>query len=806
MTSLFKNIRYAIRGLIRRPTFAAVGIITLALSIGANTAMFSVVNAVLLRALPYENPQRLVSIGKKATPEALPGLAAYEYLAWKDRSAAFDGLAAYGNDNFNLTGQGEPERIACGQVTASLFSTLGVQPVAGRWFSPDEDRPGQNQVAIVSEGFWARRFGRDPALFGKTLTLDNKPYRVVGVMPGNFRFPGGYDIWVPLVLDPVKETQGDFFTLVEVVGRLKQNATSEQAQQELSLISKQATEQVKDPPPTSSLEVLPLHQQLIAGVRTTVLVLWGAVGLVMLLACVNLANLMLSRTVGRQREMAVRAAVGASRLHLIYQLLTEAVVLGLAGGILGILLADLSSSAIASLVPKDFAGNVYDLQAIKLDWRVFSFSLGLSVITSIIFGLAPALSASRVDLVKGLRETGGSGLMRFGFRSLRGWLVVSELALALILLLAAGLLARSFNHLMTIDPGFDRTNVLTAHISLPSSNYTTPVQTTSFYTDLLGRVKSMQGVRSVGIINHTPLSGFTIVAFTGIEGQPEPDTKREKPLGVGVVSADYFRTLGIPLLSGRSYDQHDNADSNKVALVNQAFVKRYYPSVDPLGKRIGFGCKNDLCRTIVGVVGNIKQDKLTEDPEPEVYVPFSQMPFNGMTILVRTKGDPLSFAKSLRSEVSAIDKNQPLSDVKTLEQRVAEATAVSRALMFLFSGFALLALVLATVGVYGIVSYSVSQRTREIGIRVALGAQAADVRALVLKNGIALACAGVAFGLAGAFALTRFLTTLLFGVTPTDRLTFVLVPLAMIAVALIAIMVPARRATKVDPLVALRHE
>jgi putative ABC transport system permease protein len=805
MHNFLKDIRIGVRGLIKRPSFAAVAIITLALSIGANTSIFSVVNAVLLRALPFQNPHQLVSVSLSDSRKDLQGLAAYEYLAWKEKSTTFADLAAYSHDNFNLTGQGEPERISCAQATASLFTTLGVQPLRGRWFLAEEDRPGQNQVAIVSEGFWQHRMGRDESVIGKNLTLDNKQYTIVGIMPGNFRFPGDFEIWVPLALDPVRETQGNMFSLVEVVGRLKGSATTQQAQAELDVIARQAAAQMKEVPP-SSPQVTPLHEQLVAGVRRTVLVLWGAVALVMMLSCANIANLMLSRTIARQREMAVRAAVGASRWRLIRQLLTEALVLGTAGGALGIVVAIWCTGAITSLVPIGFTSSVYDLHAIGLDWQVFGFSLGLSVLTSIVFGLAPALWASRTDLVKSLRDAGSSDVMSFGFRSLRGWLVVGELALAMVLLLSAGLLTRSFKHLSAINLGFDRENVLTARIGLPQSRYASDEQTVAFHKKLMERLEALPGVQSVGTINHTPLSGFDIIVFMGIEGQPQPDSKKDKPVGIGCVSRDYFRTLKIPLLSGRFYDDHDTGETSKVAIVNQAFASKYFPAGDVLGKRVGFGCEKGPCRTIVGVVGNVKQEGLTEEEAPEVYVPFSQMPFNGMTVFVRTTSDPLSLARSLRNEVFSIDKEQPIYDVKTLDQRVAETTNVSRSLMLLFSGLALLALVLALVGVYGIVSYSVSQRSREIGIRIALGAQSRDVLTLILKNGMALAVSGVAIGLIGAFSLTRFLTALLYGVTPTDRFTFVAISLSLLGIALIASLIPARRATKVDPLVALRCE
>jgi len=805
---MIKDLRHSIRSLLRHPEFTVVAVATLMLAIGVNTTIFSVVNAVLLKALPFREPQQLVSVHATAVAGGLPGIAAYQYLAWKEHGASFDDLAAFTDNNFNLTGNGEPERIACAQVTASLFTTLGLQPVRGRVFLPEEDNPSANKVAVISEAFWQRRYGRDEAVLKNTLTLDNKPYAIVGVMPGSFRFPGEFDVWLPLALDPVKEVHGDYFQLVDVVGRLKPGATLAGAQTELALIAHNASLQGKDPLPLAAVEVTPLQKQLVAGVRLTVLVLWGAVGLVMLLACVNVASLMVSRTFARQREIAVRAAVGARRWQLIRQLLTESVLIGVAGGALGLLIAVWGTRAVSGLVPKDFAAAVYDLNHIRLDWRVFAFTLGLSVLTGIVFGLAPALTASKPDLIQALRNSRSYGLMSFGLRSFRGWLVIAELALAVVLLLGAGLLVRSFNNLLAVDLGFNRDNVLTARISLPRSNYSQPAQTQAFYDNLLQRVQSLPGVQSAGTINHTPFTGFGLVAFIGIEGQSQLDRKKDPPVGIGSVSPGYFQTMKIPLLSGRQYDARDGADGQKVAIVNQAFANRYFAQGDPLGKRIAFGCEESegLCRTIVGVVGNIRQESITGEVTPEIYLPFAQAPLNGMTLLVRTASDPLAIARAVRNEVLAIDRNQPVSDVKTLAQRVDDAVAVSRSLMMLFAAFALLALVLASVGIYGIVSYAVTQRTHEIGIRMALGARAANVLSLIMKNGLTLVLTGIVLGMAGALALTRFLTTLLFGVTATDAVTFVVVSGIFFVIALVASLIPALRATRVDPLIALRYE
>lgn len=803
---MLKELRQSVRSLLRHPSFMAVAVITLMLAIGVNTTIFSVVNAVLLKALPFQNAQQLVSVQKVAEPGGLPGIAAHQYLAWKDRNTSFDDIAAFSDNNFNLTGVGEPERISCAQVTASLFTTLKVQPVRGRFFTPEEDKPGASNVAIVSERFWQRRFGRDEAILQNKLTLDNKPYSIVGVMPASFRYPGEFDIWLPLALDPVRETKGDFWSLVEVVGRLKPATTLAGAQSELSTIA-QAPEPGKEPLETAKVEVVPLHQQLVSGVRLTVLVLWGAVGLVMLIACVNVASLMISRTLARQREMAVRAAVGARRWQLIRQLLTESVIVGVIGGALGLLIAVWGTRAIASLVPEGFAASVYDLNNIPLDWRVFAFTLGLSVLTGIVFGLAPALTASKPNLINALRTSRSFGLMSFGLRSFRGWLVVVELALAVVLLLSAGLLVRSFNKLMAVDLGFDRENVLTFRVGLPRSKYSKPTQTDAFYKDLLQRVNALPGVQSAGTINHSPLRGHAMIAFIGIEGHPPLDQKKDPPVGIGVVDGEYFKTLKIPLLSGRQYDARDRVDGQKVAIVNQTFASRFLNN-DALGKRVTFGCEESegFCRTIVGVVGNIRQESITDEAIPELYLPFAQMPMNGTTVMVRTSSDPLALAGAVRNEVLAIDNNQPIYEVKTLAQRVNEVSAVSRSLMVLLGSFALLAVVLSAVGIYGIVSYSVTQRTHEIGIRMALGARAGNVLSLIMKNGLVLVLMGLAIGIAGALALTRFLTTLLFGVTPTDSVTFIVVSVVFFVIAAIASLIPALRATRVDPLVALRYE
>jgi putative ABC transport system permease protein len=811
MDSIIKDIRYALRTLMMRPAFTFVAVLTLGLGIGANTAIFSVVNAVLLQALPYPAPEQLVSIKKSPNAGGIPGLAAYEYLAWRDRSKSFAEVAAYSDDNFNLTGLGEPERISCAQVTASLFPLLGVQPVQGRVFSQEEDRPAAAGAIVVSEGFWQRRYGRNPAMVGSAVTLNDKKYTIVGVLPASFRFPGEYEIWMPMALDPVVENRGETFTLIDVAARLKPGISIQGAQADIGLILQQVSEQSqaqgKEALPRAIVDVTPLHRELVAGIRRTVLVLWGAVGLVLLIACANVASLMLARTLGRQREIAVRAAVGARRWQLIRQLLTESVLLGLAGGVLGVLLAMWSTNALASLIPTELANTINNFKGIAINRQMLVFTVLVSIGTGIIFGLAPALSSSRPDLVKTLREGAGYAVSGFGWRSLRGWLVVAELALALVLLLSAGLMIKSFARLSNVETGFNKDKVLTARINLPRSRYGAPAKTAAFYKDLVKSVQLMPGVEVAGAISHTPLKGFSQIRVFRIEGQPDPVDRHERMIPVGLVTPDYFRTLEIKRLSGRDFDEHDTPAGNPVTIVNEEFARKFFPNDNPIGKRVSAGCpKDELCREIVGVVGNIRQNSLTEAVSPEIYLSYQQSPGNGMTIVLRSNGNPANLAGSLRSEVSAIDSSQPVYDVKALSQRVDEAMASTRSLMFLFGGFATLALVLATVGIYGVVSYSVGRRTREIGIRMALGAQAHDVLRLVIKNGMTLTLIGVLIGLGGAFALTRLLATLLFGVPPTDPGTFLMVSMMLTAVALVACYIPARRAAKVNPIIALRDE
>ncbi|HEX5707825.1 MAG TPA: ABC transporter permease [Pyrinomonadaceae bacterium] len=805
MMSLSQDVRYGARMLWRQPGFTLVAVLTLALGIGANTAIFSVINAVLLRPLPYADPDRVVSV-KKIKRTGIPGITGLEYLEWRE-TQSFEAVAAHTYNNFNLTGDGEPERLPVAQVTANLFPLLGVQPLAGRAFLPEEDAPGRNQVVIVSRGFWQRRYGGDPSLVGKTITLNETPYTVVGVMPESFRFPGGYDLWMPLALNEAVEREGKRMSLIEVVARLRPGVRLEQARAELEATGARVAE-TREEGAATSLDVVPLHQQLVSGLRTMLLLLFGTVGLVLLIACANVANLLLARTAAREKEMAIRAAVGAARWRIVRQLLTESALLALAGGALGGLLSMWCIAPVVSLIPESVAGSIQGVSEIGADARMFAFTFGVSLLTALVFGLAPALQASKPDLNESLKEGGKQARGWRGGR-LRSAFVVFELALTLVLLVGAGLLVRSFDRLLRVEPGFKSEGVLTMRIDLPRSRYRQSAQMLGFYEQLLERVGALPGVASAGIVNHRPFQGHGMVAFFDLEGVPRLDRETERPIPAGVVSPAYFHTLSIPVAEGRAFNDGDTKEAMQVAVVNAAFARRFYPNESAVGKRISFDCKEEreLCRTIVGVVGDVRQEELTTEPTPEIYVPHAQGMMGGMTLMVRVSGgDPLALAGAVRAQVSAVDKDQPVSQVKTLGQYVSEATARSRSLTLLLVMLAGIALVLAVVGVYGVVSYTVAQRTHEIGVRMALGAQGGDVLRLVFGQGLRLVLLGVAAGLLSAFWLTRMMESLLFGVSATDPVTFAGIALLLGAAALLACLIPARRATKVDPMVALRYE
>src|SRR5271157_997351 len=914
-----QDLYYGVRQLRGNPGFTAVVVLTLALGIGANTAIFSVVNAVFLRPLPYPQSSRLLWIA-----EANPALKAEiagggDYVDWKDYNQTLEQITAYDESgSFNLTGRGTPARLHAAQVSASFFATLGVDPQLGRRFTLQEDQPNGPHAVILMHPFWQQYFGSDPQVLGKTVTLDGTPYSVVGVMPDSFRFPGRSELQMllPLALNEASERLRVQQQLVRIIGRLKPGVPMERAFADLDAIRKRAQPPVfggptfgrgpggaglgpgpvpaagagqrsivrietsgpgtlpgggppngpvpvqapgatgeapnqafgatagavketetksalrlhsQRPPtalkpspgegprvalgppkqlPENELKVVGLAEHLAGNLRPAMLTLLGVVGLVLLIACANVANLVLTRASTRTREVAVRAVLGAGRWRLVRQLLSESVILGLAGGLVGVLLAAWGADVMSRLIPASAGGDILSMVRVRVDSHVLLFALAVSTVTGILFGLAPALSATQLGsgLAERLKE--GAPVASAGPRRglLRGALAVAELSLALVLLISAGLLIKSFYRLLSVDPGFAPERVLTMNISLTDSRYPEPTQRRAFFSDVLRRVESLPGVRSAAISDSLPLSPYRArlmirreIATPGGAG-PSSSAVLMSRLSV---SPGYFYTLGIPVLKGRTFTDGDNEQTPKVAVVNETLARHLWPGGDPVGQRLPL-LRDEL--TVIGVVGNTRHEGLGEDPASEIYAPYLQQPDDSMQLAVRTAQDPTSLASAVRGEIAAIDSEQPIYNVTTLEQTLSYSVAPRRFNMLLLGIFAAIALALATVGIYGVMAFSVTQRTHEIGIRMALGAERRDVLGLVVRHGLRLTVVGVVLGVAGAWALTRLLTSFLYDVRPTDPLTFLVVPAGLVAVAILASYIPARRAAKVDPMVALRYE
>ncbi len=795
MDTFLQDLRFGMRLLLRQPAFTLLVVLTLALGIGANTAIFSMVNGVLLRPLPFPSPERLVmvwghhsDIGKETA--SLP-----DYRDWREGAPAFEHLEACASTWFNLTGQGEPERITGARTTAGFFQALRVPAVLGRTFETGEDRQGNNRVVVLSHGFWKRHLGANPEVLGRTLTLDGLPHTIIGVASEHFRFLWNAELWAPMATDAQLGRRSDFLT---VVGRLAPGATVERAQAQLTDVASRLERQYPDTNARWTAKVVPLHEELVGEARPALLIFMGAVGLVLLIACANVANLMLARSSRRQRELAVRAALGASRGRLIRQMLTESVLMALLGGALGMLLAvwgiDVLRTAQLSLLP----GHA----EIGIDGWVLGFTLGLSLVTGVLFGLAPALSLPGRQL-DGTLRAGARGLTG-GLRlnQLRGWLVLGEVALALVLLVGAVLLLRSFDRLQQVDTGFNPEGVLTLRVMLPQTKYPEDPQLVSFYQQLTEQVAAVPGVESSGITNAVPLGSAPAWSFT-IEGQT-PDANAVQDAEVFAVSPGYFRTMSVPLRSGRLFEPQDGPTAPPVALISQTLARRYWPGRDPLGARISVNGTKWF--TVVGVVGDVRADAIQNEPYPQLYFPSTQMPRRMMFLTVRTAGEPMSLVGALRREVSALDPDLPVSDVLTMEQRFGRAVATPRVNVLLLGGFAVVALLLAGMGIYGVISQMVAQRTREIGIRMALGARPGDVLRLMIRQGMTPALVGIALGLVAAWVGSSLLASLLYGVSAKDPLSFLIVPVFLAGVAFIAAWLPSRRATRVDPTEALREE
>jgi putative ABC transport system permease protein len=799
MHTLIQDMRYGWRTLLKKPGFTFVAIITLALGIGANTAIFSVINAVLLKPLPYKDGDRLVAVWGRLKQVDQVELSPNELADYRERSRTFAQLAASERTNLNLTGSGEPVRLEGQAVTANLFPMLGIAPLLGRAFTDEEDRAGA-RVAILSYGLWQTRFGGRPDVAGQTVMLDGKPYEVIGVMPGAFQFPPPVtsyksgEIWVPRSLET--ETRRDAHNLF-TVGQLSPGATFAQARGEMDGISRQRRQE--DSRREGGINLVPLQAQVGRGLRPSLLLLAGAVGFVLLIACANVANLLLASASARQKEVALRLALGASRWRIVRQLLTESLLLSLLGGGCGLLLAVWGGEAIRALG----ADQIPRADQVAVDGAALGFTLLLAVVTGAAFGLAPAWQATRVDLNRTLKEGGRSGSAA-ARQPLRNALVIAEVALSLLLLVGAGLMIKSFWRLLNVDPGFNPQRLLSIELSLAGDRYAEAAQRAAFYQQLLERLAAVPGVQAAAVVNHPPFSGRRGIDVFKIEGRPEPQGLEDLPLADSrVISPGYFRMMGIPLLQGRDFTGADANPAPQTVIVNQAFAERFWPGENPLGRRLG---NDDEWMTVVGVVGDIRQSGLDQEAAPHVYAPYLQTPLRRSGVLLRTSGEPLSLAAAVRAQVNEIDADQPIYNIHTMEELIAGSVSGRRLNLWLLAVFAATALALAGVGIYGVISYSVTQRTQEIGIRMALGARPGDVLKMIVKQGMIPVVIGMCAGLAGARALTRVMASLLFGTSATDPLTFALIALLLGLVALVACYIPARRATRVDPMAALRYE
>jgi putative ABC transport system permease protein len=803
MSTLLQDLRYGLRMLAKNPGFTVVAVLTLALGIGANTAIFSLVNGVFLRPLAYRDPGRLVFVAATNRVRGVKvGVTSYpDFADWRAQNHVFSGLAAYRPQYYDLSGVAQPERIRGVRVSEDLLPLLDEKPVLGRAFLPEEYQSGKNHVVLVSDGLWRRLFSSDPGLVGRTLKLNDEIYNVIGVMPPRFAFPPNEhaSLYTPLVADANRD-----HGWLWAVGRLKPRISLREAQVEMDTISARLEQQYSSSNKGHGVNLLPLQEMVVGSLRPAFLVFVCAVGLVLLIACANCANLMLGRTTARARELAVRAALGAGRRRLMRQLLTESALLSLLGGALGLVLAFWGVDALVALMRRDLP--IPRLENIRIDNWVLGFSFLVSLLTGIFFGLAPALAGSRVELNESLKE--GSRSVTGSLRpvQLRSLLVVSEVALALVLLVGAGLMIRSFLLLSSVETGVDTRNVLALDFSLYESRYAQPHVRTDFLQQVAERVRNLPGVKSASWATSLPLSGDSDEDSFSIVGQSEPGSGKPRNASFNVVGPGYFKTLLIPLIRGRDFTDRDTQAAPGVALINQAMVRRFWPDEDPLGKQITMDGKSFF--SIVGVVGNVRQLGQASETSPEVYLSYLQDPvaWPYRTLIVRSAGDPLKLVGLVEQEVWSVNKDQPVSNIRTMEQVLADSVSQPRTFTLLMGVFAALALALASVGIYGVVSYSVSQRTHEVGVRLALGAERVDVLRLVVGQGMALTGIGLGIGLGGALALTRFLSSFLYGVRPTDPITFAVVALTLAGVALLATYIPARRAMKVDPMVALRYE
>ena len=822
MNTIFQDLRYGMRMLLKTPAITFIVVLALALGIGANTAIFSVLNAVVLRPLPYDKPNELLFLNERSAVLDEMSISYPNFTDWRNQNHVFEKIGVYNRNSYNLTGYGDAERILTGQCSADLFSALRASPLVGRVFTNDEDKPGAPPVVILSYALWQRRFGGQNSILNQPITLNGKSYTVIGVMPPDYAYPSRVEMWVPvgpLSDDPSWKERGNHPGLY-AVARLKPGMTQAQAQADMNTIAANLNKQYPNSNAQDGVRIRTLTEIVVGQtVKDTLWILFGAVAFVLLIACANIANLLLARATGRRKEMAIRAALGAGRGRIARQLLTESLLLAIVGGVLGLAIAQAAIKFILYMSPTAIPRS----REIAVDWRVLAFTLGVSVVTGILFGLVPALQAGEVDVHETLKEAGRGTSARHWLRSS---LVIVEVATTMVLLVGAGLMIRSFYRLENVNPGFSYENLTSFTVALPQKKYASLEQRATFFNQLVQNLKTMPGVQYVGAASGLPLGNNGWQTSFMIDGRPKPPPAESPLMEACTVTPDYFRAMNIPLLRGRYYNDHDDRSfiagkdlsklnegqrivaGTNVIIIDEEFAKRYWPGEEAVGKRIKFGPdESSTLLEVVGVVGRVKMEALDDDSNRvQGYFSFAQVPFTGMTIVVKGTGDPNQLIAAARNQVRTLDSDQPIYNIRTMDEIRGESVAPQRLNLMLLSIFAGIAFVLAIVGIYGVMSYAVTQRTHEIGIRMAIGAQPRDVFRMILGQGMLLTLIGMVAGLVGAFALTRLMATMLFSIKPTDPLTFAVVAVLLVAVALIACYIPGRRATKVDPVNSLRYE
>ena len=798
MADLLRDMRYAVRQLAKAPGFTVVTVLTLALGIGATSAIFSVVNGVLLQPLPYPDPDGLVRVHEVVPQYGRFSVAPANFLDWRKQNSVFERIAAYAAGSTTLAGTEGPERVLNAAVSWDTFELLKVSPVLGRSFTEEEEMPGKANVIVLSQGAWQRRFGGDPSILGRTVNVSGAPATIVGVMPAGFYFPTrDAELWMPLTINPANPPRGAHF--LGVLARRKPGISTDQAQAEMKTIAERLAVQYPASNANESAEVVLLHEQIVGAIRPALMTLFAAVVVVVLIACANVANLLLVRASVREKEIAIRAAIGAGRRRLVLQMLAESLVLSLAAGGLGLLLAYLAIPSIQTLS----AGSIPRVLDVAIDLRVLAFAFITSLAVGIVFGLAPAWQVTRTTLGGVLKE-GGRGSSSSGGRWLRSGLLILEVALSIVLLVGATLLLRSFARLTSVDPGFRPEGVLTFRIALPQPSYPQPHNRVAFYDTLLNKLEALPQVTSAGMVQAFPMRGDYSLSFA-IQGRPPSKPGEGPSANHRVASPGYFATLGIPLLRGRTFTDRDSENAPMVAVIDEAFATRHFPNEDPIGRGLDIGNGTDGFYEIVGIVGNVHHEGLDSDPLPTMYVPYRQDIFSGMWLVARTNGDPAQLTSTVRQTVREIDPALPAFSISPLENVISDSVAQRRFSMLLLGVFALIALFLAAVGLYGVVAYTVSQRTQEIGVRMAIGADRSDVLKMVVGGGMKLALVGVVIGTAGALAVARLVAAMLFDVTPFDPTSYLLTAATLLTIAALACYVPARRAMRVDPVVALRQ-